>query len=121
VSSISVNGIARYNLGKWYPLRQGLNGRVNSLLTVGACLYIGGTFTRTVVEMTDTTTLLDYATRWCIDLVADDEPVFEAIAGFDGIGPVKQMLHSTQNIHEPDEFICPLDDSSTHCGTPLKH
>jgi len=123
VSGIAANRIVSYQLGSWYPLRSGLSGRVNSLLPIGACLYLGGDFTRTIAEPDTPVSSKDlpYAARWCLDLVADTTPTFEALLGFEGMGPVRDMVYSyNEAMHYTDKWVCPLDTNTTHCIYPLK-
>jgi hypothetical protein len=47
-----------------------------------------GAFTSTVAEPRAS---MKYAARWCLDLVTDNVPSFEEIAGFDKMGPVKKV------------------------------
>ena len=120
VSGIAVNRIARYKMGRWYPLRQGLNGRVNRLVSIGACLYMGGAFSATVAEPPHAPNPLSYAARWCLDLVNSVEPSFEEIDG--AVGPVQDIvsLHMYMQGAQPkDGFACPLGDNTTHCTSPI--
>ncbi len=107
-------------MGRWYPLRQGLNGRVNSLVSIGACLYMGGAFSATVAEPPQAPNPLSYAARWCLDLVNSVEPSFEQIDG--AAGPVQDVvsLHMYMQGAQPkDGFVCPLGDNTTHCTSPI--
>jgi len=126
VSGIAANRIASYQLGIWYPLRNGLSGRVNSLMSIGACLYLGGAFTHTIPKMEGGKDVLEgsqdlpYAARWCVDLVADVEPSFEALQGFGGMGPVSDIAYSyNRDLHQTYRWVCPLDSNTTHCLHPL--
>ena len=47
-----------------------------------------GAFTSTVAEPRAS---MKHAARWCLDLVTDNVPSFEEIAGFDKMGPVKKV------------------------------
>jgi hypothetical protein len=101
-------------------LRQGLNGRVNGLVSIGACLYMGGAFSATVAEPPHAPNPLSYAARWCLDLVNSVEPSFEEIDG--AAGPVQDIvsLHMYMQGAQPkDGFACPLGDNTTHCTSPI--
>jgi hypothetical protein len=110
-----VEGIQNFDT---HSTLQGVNGRVNSLVSIGTCLYMGGSFTRSAEQPG---AALTHAARWCIDLIDDQEPEFEELRGFDSIGPVRAIAYAlTPEQGTSDGFVCPLDSNTTHCVSPLK-
>ena len=91
---------------------------MNSLVSIGTCLYMGGSFTRSAEQPG---AVLTHAARWCIDLIEDREPELEELRGFDSIGPVRAIGYAfPHEQRRSDGFICPLGGNTTHCVSPLK-
>ena len=119
----TVNHIARYQHGRWHALAGGVDAPVRTLLSVGTCLYLGGSFRRAVppegAPSSAAAAPLRYVARWCVARsIYEPQADFEAFAGADALGAVHALQYAgaTADVGISEE-ICPLGSgSAVHCN-----
>jgi len=119
----TVNHIARYQHGRWHALAGGVDAPVRTLLSVGTCLYLGGSFRRAVppegAPSSAAAAPLRYVARWCVARsIYEPQADFEALAGADALGAVHALQYAgaTADVGISEE-ICPLGSgSAVHCN-----